>query len=223
MKWKVVSALTVASVISLLALWNSASGGNFTNEIAAFVERDKTNPPPQNAVLFVGSSSIRLWTNLASAFPELTTINRGFGGSQISDVIEYIDKIVIPYHPSKIVFYAGDNDIAAGKSSQDVFEDFETFAKQVMEKLPETDVYFLAIKPSPARARLASEGAEANKLIREYADKLPKIYFIDVASPLLNSTGEPDETLFQPDKLHLNSKGYAIWTRVVNEELKKKS
>jgi lysophospholipase L1-like esterase len=222
MKPRVLLAGSAIIAAGLFVAWNLTAEERFTNEIAAFVERDRTNPPPQNAVLFVGSSSIRLWTNLASDFPKLQTINRGFGGSHISDVIEYVDKIVIPYRPSKIVFYAGDNDIASGKPPGEVREDFETFVKRVWEKLPETPIYFLAIKPSPSRWHLISEVTEANKSIREFTKTSKQLHYIDVATPLLNSSGEPDESLFRDDKLHLNEKGYAIWTRVVNGELASK-
>ena len=219
MNWKVFAVL-FAFVFSLLPHRISRAEGKFEKEIAAFVAHDKTNPPPQNAVLFVGSSSIRLWTNLPSDFPTFKTINRGFGGSQISDVIEYADKIVIPYHPSKIVFYAGDNDLAASKSAEKVTADFETFINRVRKDLPDTPIYFLSIKISRARWYLAAEATKANKLIQENITKSKNLHFIDVSTPLLNAKGEPDESLFQSDKLHLNSKGYAIWIPIVNKALK---
>jgi lysophospholipase L1-like esterase len=217
-KMRIFGALVVWTLIAVGGQKTFGAGG-FQKEIDAFVASDKTNPPPKNAVLFVGSSSIRMWTNLAEAFPNIKTINRGFGGSQISDVIEYADKIVIPYHPSKIVFYAGDNDIAAGKSPEKVSEDFKTFVEKVRAELPNVPIYFLAIKPSPSRWHLAPKSETANNLIRQFAKQSKNLHYIDVASPLLNSKGEPDPDLFKADKLHLNSKGYVIWAKVVNAGL----
>src|SRR5438128_768275 len=114
---------SILLALSLVFLGSSAIAQEpFANEIKAFEEMDKTNPPPQNAVLFAGSSSIRLWKTLADDFPAVKTINRGFGGSQIEDSVHYADRIIIPLHPAKIFFYAGGNDINAGKSPERVFE-----------------------------------------------------------------------------------------------------
>ena len=122
----------------------------FETEIAAFEKWDHQNAVPQNCILFVGSSTIRLWQT-ADAFPDLPVINRGFGGSTIPDVNHFADRIVFKYKPRTIVFYSGDNDIAAGRSPDKVFADFETFAKSVHERLPNTQLIYLAIKPSPLR------------------------------------------------------------------------
>ena len=137
----------------LLAAAQSAPAP-FEQEIKAFEQSDAKNPPPKNAVLFIGSSSIRLWKTLADDFPDLKVINRGFGGSQIEHSNRYFDKIVAPYRPKLIVFYAGGNDVAAGKGPQRVLADFKTFVEKVRTSLPGTRVLFISIRPSVARRHL---------------------------------------------------------------------
>ncbi|MEI2724885.1 MAG: GDSL-type esterase/lipase family protein [Verrucomicrobiota bacterium] len=119
--------------------------------IRAFEAADITNPPPQNAILLIGSSSIRKWTNAPGQFPDHRLINRGFGGSHLSDSVAFIERIVIPYQPRLVLLYAGDNDIAAGKSPAQVFADFKEFVAKVQGRLPQTRIAFIAIKPSPSR------------------------------------------------------------------------
>lgn len=198
-------------------------GKPFAKEIAAFVKRDATNPPPKGAVLFVGSSTIRMWPDVAADFPELKTINRGFGGSQVSDVNGYLDQIVIPYAPSRIVLYAGDNDIAAGKSPERVAADFKTFVERTRAALPETEIYYLAIKPSPSREKFQAKGDRANELVKAFAKETPKVYFIDVNTPLLMANGKPDPKFFKPDMLHMNKSGYAVWVPIIRKAIEANS
>src|SRR5687767_2366409 len=150
------SARRVSSLLAVIAMsvMASAAEPNFARwerEITTFEARDRTNPPPKGAVLFVGSSSIRMWTNLAADFPKLQVINRGFGGSAVADTTHFADRIIFPYEPAKIVLYAGDNDIARGDSPEEVLQNFQAFVKKVHVQLPKTKIYFLAIKPSPSR------------------------------------------------------------------------
>jgi hypothetical protein len=191
----------------------------FEKEIAAFEAADRTNPPPQGGVLFLGSSSIRLWTNLAHDFPELKIVRRGFGGSHLPDATYFAERIVFPYKPSKIVLYAGDNDIAKGRSPEQVLTDFRAFVKKVHSELPQTKIYYLAIKPSPSRWHLSPQSIEANNLVRRFCRTHRKLEFIDAWTPILGPDGHPDPALFAPDRLHLNQKGYARWIPVVRKAL----
>jgi lysophospholipase L1-like esterase len=213
--------LGLAAGASLLA---SRAGefdpAKWEKEIAAFEAMDRANPPPKGAVLFLGSSSIRLWTNIATTFPEWRVISRGYGGSYMSDATHFADRIVIPYQPPKIVLYAGDNDISKGRSPVEVAEEFKRFVKKVHSKLPETKIYFLAIKPSPSRWHLSPQGREANRLIRRHCALNRKLEFIDVWTPLIGGDGQPDPALFVKDLLHLNAKGYALWAREIRKALK---
>jgi lysophospholipase L1-like esterase len=187
-------------------------------EIAAFEKIDREQPPEKGAVLFVGSSSIRFWTNIAESFPKLKLISRGFGGSHITDTTYFAERIIFPYEPSKIVLYAGDNDIARGRSPEQVAADFRELVKKVHARLPKTKIYFLAIKPSPARWHLSPQGREANTLIQRYSRLRPKVEFVDVWTPLVKD-GKPDPALFEKDRLHINREGYARWAKVIREAL----
>jgi hypothetical protein len=157
----------------------------FAEEIKAFQEWDSKNAVPAEPVLFVGSSTIRMWRTHDS-FPDLPVINRGFGGSHIADVIHFADRIVLPYKPRVIVFYAGDNDIAAGKSAQRVFEDYRKLVGVVQAKLPATRMIFLAIKPSESRWSFWPESMKANELIRSFCRKDSRLSFVPTASPIMS-------------------------------------
>ncbi len=166
--------------------------------------------PQTGEILFIGSSSIVMWKT-AQAFPELNVINRGFGGSQIADSIEFAHRIAIPYKPRIVVFYAGDNDIAAGKSAERVFGDYKAFAKIIRDALPKTRIVFVAIKPSIARWNLVGTLREANALIQKHTEGKALLDFVDIDTPMLGSEGKPRPELFVHDGLHLSAKGYEIW------------
>lgn len=189
--------------------------GPFESEIRAYEAADAKERPAPGGVLFVGSSSIRLWTTLAKDFPDLPVINRGFGGSQIADSTHYAGRIALPYKPKTIVLYAGDNDIAAGNSPEQVLADFQAFVETVRAKLPDTRILFIAIKPSTARWHLIDKIRQANRLIREFATAGEKLGYIDIFTPMLGDDGKPRAELLAPDGLHLSEKGYALWQKVV--------
>jgi lysophospholipase L1-like esterase len=148
-------------------------------------------------------------------------INRGFGGSQISDVNYFAARIVLPYKPKVIVFYAGDNDVAAGKSAQRVFDDYKRFVELVHTKLPETRIIFVSIKPSGSRWSLWPVMSEANMMIKDFSGKNAHLFYFDAATSLLSKDGKPNEKFFLDDNLHLNSKGYEVWTKLLRPIIKK--
>lgn len=185
------------------AYWNPA--------IAAFEAADRANPPPRDAVLFIGSSSIEHWKSVAADFPEVKVINRGFGGSEIGDSTWFADRIVAPYHPRAIVMYAGDNDIYYGHTPQRVRDDFATFVRKVRSFDPGVPVAFVAIKPSMARRSLLPQIRQANALVREYAAAQKGVSYIDVFTPMLGKDGQPQQKWFGPDGLHMNRRGYELW------------
>ncbi|KPK42688.1 MAG: hypothetical protein AMJ65_07270 [Phycisphaerae bacterium SG8_4] len=182
--------------------------------IQQFEDWDRKNSYPSDAVLFVGSSSIRLWPTRES-FDGFGVINRGFGGSQISEVNYFAERIVLRYAPKVIVFYAGDNDVAAGKSSNRVFDDYQKFVRLVHTKLQKTKIVFIAIKPSGRRWSLWPAMAQANKMIEDFSGTDDRLIYFDSATPLLADDGKPDAKLFLKDNLHLNADGYRIWTRLL--------
>ncbi|HEY8011856.1 MAG TPA: SGNH/GDSL hydrolase family protein [Rudaea sp.] len=180
-------------------------------EIAALVAGDAANPPPQHGVLFVGSSSIRLWTTLAQDFPGIPTINRGFGGSRIADSTRYVGRIVAPYQPNVIVLYAGDNDIAEQRTSSQTIDDFKAFVARVRRDLPQVPIVFISIKPSVSRAALWPQMRAANEGIAAWAKTQAKVIYLDVASKMLDPDGKPRPELLREDGLHMTPAGYAIW------------
>ena len=183
----------------------------FAEDIARFEAADRIAPPGPGGVLFVGSSSIRLCPALAADFPGVDVVQRGFGGSELSDVIRYAPRIVLPYRPRLIVLYAGDNDLAAGKSATAVFREYQAFVSLVRRSLPETRIAFVAIKSSGSRWALVDEMREANDLIRRYSATDTRLLFVDVFTPMLGPDGKPREELFVEDRLHLSAAGYALW------------
>jgi lysophospholipase L1-like esterase len=188
-------------------------------EIQAFENSDATNKPPENGILFIGSSSIRLWKDLKSDFPDLPVINRGFGGSQIIDSVYFADRIVFPYKPRMIIMYAGVNDINDGKSPEEVFNNFKMFVKKVHNHSPSIKIGFIAISPNFARWKQVDKVKEANKLIREYTLRDPRLFFIDTFKYMLAENGLPKPDIFVSDGLHMNRKGYEIWKAVIRPYL----
>ncbi|MBA4136644.1 MAG: hypothetical protein C0518_04940 [Opitutus sp.] len=180
-------------------------------ELAAFGADDRAHPPASGGVLFVGSSSIRLWTTLRADFPELPAVNRGFGGSQIADVLEHFDVLVKPHAPRLVIFYAGTNDLAAGKPATEVAADFQKFCERLHAGWPGARVIFLSIVTAPARWEIREEMREANRLIGEYCAADARRQFLDVNAPLLAADGQPRGEFFQADQLHLAAGGYAQW------------
>jgi lysophospholipase L1-like esterase len=191
----------------------------FEPAIRAFEAADRTNPPPPNAVLLIGSSSIRLWKDAPAQFPSHRLLNRGFGGSHLSDSVAFADRIAIPYRPRVVVLYAGDNDIAAGKSPEQVLADLKAFVAKVRSALPETRIAYLSIKPSPSRLKHLEQFREANRLIREFCAGDDRLVYVDVFTPMLDRDGQPREEFFLGDRLHLNSEGYKVWAGIVGPVL----
>lgn len=184
--------------------------------LAAFAVADLKQTPPPGGVLFVGSSSIRLWENLETEFKDApVVIKRGFGGSRLTDCVRFLDRLVIKYRPRLVMLYAGDNDLAEGSTPEDVLNRVKAFADGVHNRLPETQVTFISIKPSPARRALIPQARAANQLVQEYAAAHPKVDYIDVFTPMLTADGSPRKDLFRKDALHLNEAGYALWRSVI--------
>ncbi|MBN2296794.1 MAG: hypothetical protein JXM70_30490 [Pirellulales bacterium] len=192
----------------------STAANRWEPAIKKFETLDRKNPPQKEGILFIGSSSIRMW-DLDKSFPKLPVINRGFGGSHIADSIHFADRIIFPYRPKTIVLYAGDNDLAAGKSVATVVADYRRFVKTVQAKLPRTRILFVAIKPSIARWKLIDKIRAANKQIQAETEKDKRLLFVDIDAPMIGPDGKPKADLFKKDGLHLNAKGYKLWNKIV--------
>ncbi len=191
------------------------AAGKWDKEFAAMEAKDKQAPPSKQGIVFVGSSSIRMW-DLKESFPDLPAINRGFGGSQLSDSVEHFDRLVLPHQPRIVVLYAGDNDLAGGKKTpEQVTADFAAFQKKLRAALPECKLIFIGVKPSVARAKLLDKQRETNGLVRKSceADKLST--FLDVEKPMQSADGQVRPDIFLKDGLHLNDAGYKIWNELL--------
>ena len=183
----------------------------FEAEIRAFEAADRTRPPPLGGVLFVGSSSIKNWTGLAADFPGVPVLNRGFGGSTLADVVYYANRIVLPYQPRLVMLYAGDNDLAEGRTPERVLGDYRTFVTRLRSAWPAVLIAFVSIKPSPARRAYIERMRETNQRIRAEIARDSLQAYVDVFTPMLGATGQPRPELFGPDSLHMTRAGYMLW------------
>jgi lysophospholipase L1-like esterase len=217
-------------ILTLVFVWLTTTFAADTNappharweaDIKAFEAADQTNPPPKGAVVFVGSSSIRLWKTAPAQFPNHRILNRGFGGSHLSDSVAFAERIVIPYRPKLVVLYAGDNDIASGKTPERVREDFQAFVAKIHGPLPETRIAYLAIKPSSSRLKFFDQHKATNELIREVIAADHRLIYVDTWTPILGADGKPRDEFFLKDRLHLNAAGYKQWAGIVGPVLDK--
>ncbi|MCC7531844.1 MAG: hypothetical protein IT342_25295 [Candidatus Melainabacteria bacterium] len=191
----------------------------FEDEIKAFESRDKRKPVKPGETLFVGSSTFRLWPNLEGEFQDLHAVNRAFGGATIDEINHYVNRIVIPYKPSRIVFYAGTNDLANGDSAKDVYHDFLEFERIVHKSLPNTKIYFVSVSPGPIRLSLQKQYDETNKLISAEAKRSHKFKFVDIRPVMYDSNGKLKKQLFGFDRLHMNKAGQDAWEPLIRSAL----
>lgn len=211
--------VVVSTQLADTNLFAQENTDRWEQDIKRFEAATAENPPPEGACLFVGSSSIRLWP-LEEAFPDLPVINRGFGGSQTSDVNQYFDRLVLPLKPGVVITYVGDNDVADGKTVDQVAQEHRRFFDSMTKHFPDTPVIFIPIKPSLARWEMWPEMNQANQKVREIVNEQPHWHYTDIVTPMLGVDGTPSPELFVDDGLHLNKKGYEVWNRVVGADLK---
>lgn len=189
-----------------------APAPRYESAVKAYDALDKQNPPPQEGIVCLGSSSINGWQQTVAAdLAPLSVISRGLPGSTMADAVQYVDRLVLRYHPRAVVLYHGDNDIADGASPADVRDAFTAFTAAVHAKLPEARVYVISIKPSPGRWHLWPKMARTNALLREACARDKRLAYIDVASKMLDVHGRAREDLFCSDHLHMNARGYRVW------------
>ncbi len=205
----------LALSLALYAPGTQAKPADWKAEIDGLTKADAVHPPAPNGIVFVGSSSIRLWDTLAGDFPGRPVIQHGFGGSELNDSVFYEDRLVIAYRPGTVVLYAGENDLWSGKSPEQVADDFKAFRAKLRAALPATRLLYLAIKESPSRERIRAAMRKTNALIAAECAADPLCRFVDVATPLLDSAGRPRPELFRKDQLHLKPAGYAIWVKIL--------
>jgi lysophospholipase L1-like esterase len=187
------------------------------HQIASYERADRRQPPPRGTIVFTGSSTIRFWRTLVRDMAPLPVINRVFGGAHLAHVNAFAQRIVVPYAPAAVVLYCGDNDLGAwtGKRPDTIVNEFTRFVSLVHGALPESRIYFVSVKPSRLRRQQWPAQHEANRAIADLTRALPRVDYVDVATPMLGGASQPPRELFTLDGLHLSSAGYALWTSVM--------
>ena len=218
-----VAALALAALLAAGALARSVDpsvgvAGYFENEIAAFEAADRRESPPTGAIVFTGSSSIRLWTTLARDMAPLPVIRRGFGGAHVEHVVANASRVVVAYAPRAVVVFAGGNDLAAGKTPAAIADDYRELIALVEARLPESDLWLLSSKPSPRRRALRPAMAELDRRLQALAAASPRVHFIETGASLLRDDGALD-AVYARDGLHLDAEGYRRWTAVLRPRL----
>jgi lysophospholipase L1-like esterase len=203
--------------LALRSFLPAVSAQGWEPAIRDFEDQDKAHPPKPGSIVFAGSSSIRFWDSLISDMKPLDVINRGFGGSEFSDLDMYAQRIVVAYRPRAVVVYEGDNDLAEGssKTPELVANDFRKFVQTVHAALPDTWIYILAIKPSNLRRKQWPQMKAANKLMQDYAASQKNVQYIDIATSMFDANGNLPSDLFKSDGLHPTAKLYAMWTAII--------
>ncbi len=220
---------TISLVLALLANCTTFGApkvsdpdpGRFAKAIANFQTEDASIKAVDNLTLFTGSSSIRMWKSMKDDFPDHKTLNRGFGGSHISDVLHYFDVVVARHKPKTIVLYCGENDLWSGKPPKQVFADFREFVRRVKALDPEIRIHYLACKPSPKRFEKWKIYQTCNSLIANHCDNDDRLHFVEVSKVMLGKDGQPLPDIWLKDKLHMNVAGYARWTKLLTHILNK--
>jgi lysophospholipase L1-like esterase len=218
------AAAAAVGLAGVLAVCLSAqTAERWDAAIQKFEDQDKVSPPPQNGIVFIGASSIVRW-NLPEYFPELgaKAINRGFGGSQSVDSVRYVERIVVPYHPRIVVYYAGDNDVEANVPAREIAHQFELFDQKVQAALPQTKIIFISIKPSIRRWKWIETIRSANAMVKAYCAKEKHLAFMDIEQQMLGADGKPNPDLLVADGLHMTPAGYRIWTAALKPLLKER-
>jgi lysophospholipase L1-like esterase len=187
----------------------------FWNDVQTIKAYDKIYSPPQHPILFIGSSSIRLWVDFTKSFKDYTVLNRGIGGAITTDIDRYLEDIAFPYVPKQIVLYVGENDLLKSPDAETVFADFKTLYSHLRTKLPVTPLVYIAIKGSPSRAQYQDKAKKANQLISTFLKKEKNAVFVDIYQPMLDKDGKMQPQLFKEDLLHMNGTGYKIWNKLV--------
>ena len=214
--------LTVMALSLMLLHVGGAEGGKFQKEWDAYLEKDKTSPPPTESILAIGSSSMRMWSTIKQDLAPLPVFNRAFGGSVTKDTVEAVPVLVIPYKPKVILYYCGDNDLGSASTPFDVpVNGFKNFVAAVRKDLPNVHFVYMSIKPSPKRTDSWPNAQKANAALKEWCAKDPLMTFIDVGTTLLDDKGVPLPELYREDHLHMQPAGYVRWTAVIKPVLEK--
>ncbi|WP_207495759.1 GDSL-type esterase/lipase family protein [Aridibaculum aurantiacum] len=215
-----INKILILSLLLLPVLVFAQDPLRFEKEIKVFEKNDSINGPKKKVNLFIGSSTIRRWDNLANYFPGAMVLNRGFGGSHTSDAIHFAERIVGKHKPVQVLVYEGDNDIASGKPVEQVYNDLITFISALRTMHKKAVITYIAVKPSPARMKYLPQVKELNEKMKQYALANRKIQYADVFTPMLNELGRPIPSLYVSDSVHLTKQGYDVWAHALKGYIK---
>lgn len=193
--------------------------GRWEKEIAAYEAKDRTHPPAKGGIVFIGSSTIRMWKTLETDFPDHHVMNRGFGGSEIADSTYFADRIIFPYEPRMVVLRAGGNDIHAGKTPEQVFADYQAFVARVHARLPKAQIVYIALCPAPSRWAERDANKALNSLVQKHTRRHAYLKYVETYQMSLDSEGQARRELFLDDQLHFNAEGYRILADLVRPAL----
>jgi lysophospholipase L1-like esterase len=215
--------LTLASVFAATLGMDAQAPidpNRFEKDIQKFEAADKANPPAKGSIVFIGASSFARWTNLAESFPDLKVVNRGFGGSELSEAIKYAPRVVLPHAPRIVVLYAGENDLNRGLTPDAIAADFDTFSTLIHTSLPSTRIVVIGLKPSLLRWKLRDGMQQTNAMIRTRCAADPQCTYVDPWPSMIGADGTPKPEFFVADGLHLTPEGYKAWTQMLQPHLK---
>lgn len=189
---------------------NARDYAKWEKEVAAYEASDRQTPPPKGGILFIGSSTIRLWKTLAEDYPDHKVINRGFGGTEIVDSTHFADRLIFPHEPKQIFLRAGGNDIHAGRTPSEVAFDFSEFVRVIHARLPRTEIIYIGVSPAASRWGESDKYRELNRMIRTMALEMPRVGFVETFDMVLSPEGQAVPELFVKDRLHFSPKGYKL-------------
>ena len=210
MKIKLLTSLFLAITFSTAI---SQDQSEYHDEMEAFKKIEINSN--EDIVIFTGSSSVRLWNSLGEDCGHLNVINTGFGGSTMTDLLEFLEPTILRFSPKEVYIYEGDNDIFRGHQEEDILGVAKKIVSVITRGNPDLKVHFIGAKPSPARWHYKDRYVRFNKMLADYCNSKPNLFFIDVWNPMLNERGRPFPNIFISDSLHMNEKGYQLWTDLI--------
>jgi len=211
--------LTAAILLLAIQTSQAQNSQRFQKEVDSIVAHT-LSVDRHNLVVFTGSSSIRMWADLKKAYPDHNVVNLGFGGSEMADLLYFTDRIILQFRPKQVFIYEGDNDIAIGRSPEQILAAADSILLQINRQLPQTEVVFISPKPSVSRWHLKEKYEAFNKRLKAWTKQKSNVKFADVWTPMLKKDGNVREDIFLGDKLHMNEKGYVIWAAELKKYLK---
>lgn len=220
MRRVVLLVLAMVSVATMeVAAQQPIDPNRFEPAIQKFEAEDKATPPVKGGVLFIGASSIARWTNLAESFPDLRVVNRGFGGSELSEAVKYAPRVVVPHAPRIVVLYEGENDLNRGVTPEVIASDFDKFSQLIHASLPATRIVVIGLKPSLLRWKIRDGMHQTNKLISTRCAADRKCTYVDPWPSMIGADGTPKPSFFVEDGLHMTPEGYKAWTKMLQPHL----